>query len=266
MEKPPQAEPWEKHGVALLALFIAGIFLLMALASVERLITHSRDDGRSVGQAHAEQAADPRLTDWVQAGSAFFSFVLTISILGVYRRQAALMKTQADLMSGQLEVATIAANAAEKAAEAAQLQGRLATLSMHASMDPGFPNPIKRGAESWDVDVTVKNVGRAKGEIGNTYVRFCDDLPSTPDYDIVRMNVRQDQTTRLPGEWKPIGTFHTDSKKNGQFLYGFMNFKDEMGRWRRRFCVQVFDEPLPGNISYLEIDDARFNGEDFTGT
>src|SRR5271170_2610262 len=81
MEKPPEAEPWEKIGVTLLALLISVIFFVMMLASIERLIAHSRDDGRHE-QAHTE--TDPRLTDWVQAGSAFFSFVLTISILGVY--------------------------------------------------------------------------------------------------------------------------------------------------------------------------------------
>jgi len=184
--------------------------------------------------------------------SGMLTFIVGLLVLFVYRRQA-------NLMHGQLKAAIATANAAE-------MQARKSVLDMRANMAPGFPKTIGPNIDPLDVRVIVTNAGAAPGVLGNTYAAFWDTLPSNPVFDKSVMECFPDQTTLRVGDPpKFVGTFSPKKKTAGQYFYGIIEYRDAIGRWRRRFCVQVLEKPVGTNIWYpAPIGDA-YNGTDYEG-
>jgi hypothetical protein len=147
---------------------------------------------------------------------------------------------------------------AKKAAEAALMQARAAVTSMRAHMAPGFPKPV--AGVNWYIEIAVTNTGAAVGTIGDTHVCFSDDLPTVPDYS--KAAVRQDSTILSAGQFKTIGTFPAPHPKDGIYCYGFIRFADEIGKWRRRFCVQIYSIPPAGKNFFHEVGGDAYTGED----
>ena len=140
--------------------------------------------------------------------------------------------------------------AAKQAADAALIQANVAASSLRARMVPSFPDRVYSVIAPWDIKVAVKNVGRAVGAVGDTYVAFCDALAPQPDYvEAVR---REDSTILETGEAKVIGSFRAPNCNEGQYCYGFIKFSDQAGKWRRRFCVQIFANP-PAGKNYFHL-------------
>jgi len=108
---------------------------------------------------------DPKLTEWIQGLTAFFGFVLTISILGVYRQQRTIMERQQ-----KLQLAWIFGGIGG----APGLWGDPTTgVTFHGPggfpvlvLTPGYHN--YGATPAWVIDLT--------------YVLCAESLPDVPDY------------------------------------------------------------------------------------
>ena len=148
--------------------------------------------------------------------------------------------------------------ASKTVADAALMQARASVSSMRAHMVAGFPNPVAGAV--WRVQITVENKGRATGTVGDTYVCFADELAAIPDYS--KAVIREDSTVRSPGQFKTVGYFQAPHPKDGIFCYGFIKFSDEIGKWRTRFCVQIFSIPPAEKNYFHEPRNNAYVGED----
>jgi hypothetical protein len=205
-----------------------------------------------------KQAADRWLVRWTMC--LFFAtlgLMLATGVLGAFAFR------QAQDMRALIITAGETAKAVGDSASAAWIQANMAVSSTRAHMVPGFPKPVTSMDASWDVEIAVANTGPAAGTVGDTFVVFCDSLPSVPDYSNA---IRQrDSTVLSGGQRKVIGTFQSPSRKEGQYCYGFIRFADEIGNWRRRFCVQIWAIRPSGFNFFHEVGGDEFNGEDYEG-
>jgi len=267
-----------RHNSGFLLLFAAVMGFALGgsvVAALEEPVVHNQRQPAQTNSAN-EQAGDPTAnpsgpkhpeerdqkgrwydifaehpTDWLLV---LFNFILAAFTVRLFYATGGLVKI------GQEQARDMKASIAvsKEAAEAALMQARAAVSSMRAHMTPGFPTPVS-GAK-WNVEIGVINTGRAVGTVGNTHVCFADELTAIPDYSKAR--IKEDSTVRGPGERKVIGTFAAPHVKEGSFCYGFIRFTDEIGRWRRGFCVQIFSVPPEGKNFFHEAGGTAYNSED----
>jgi len=165
------------------------------------------------------------------------------------------------------EIARTAATAAQTSANAALIQARAAAISLRGEMCPAFPDRPQRDGTPWKIRIVVENIGAAPATLMETVAEFRDHIDI--DNPIILLNARSepDSTTLNPRQQKVIAVFESPTITEGQFLFGYFIFRDKIGYWKRRFCMQVWANPTKGfNQYYFEEGGDAQNGEEYLGT
>jgi hypothetical protein len=76
---------------------------------------------------------------------------------------------------------------------------------------------------------------------------------------------REDTATILAaGQRDHARIFKSPSTNEGQFCYGFLRWRDELGPWRYRFCMRVWSEgnKPPGHNYFHQTGGHGYNQEE----